>query len=447
MRFVPTVRLKVVVRWSEEEPMRCHTAQLDDGPPPSSRLRPRALTLVVGLAVLLVAIATPAGAGTVAADAENAVRPIVFPVAGAPHWSDTFGACRGTGCSRSHEGADILAPKLTELFAARDAVVSGLKTSATPDGSSGNYVILRDRDGWEYWYIHLNNDTPGTDDGANPPEWIVAPDITRGASVRAGQLVGFLGDSGNAESTAPHLHFEIHKPDGTIINPTRSLQAATTDPRRVSDAVADRYANFVRALSADFLGRTATSDEVASRVSQLQAGAPRDAMIGAYARSDEWIGHVVDGLYRSTLGRAPDASGRSHWISVLRNGATVADVGSMFYASDEYFTRAGSTNAAWVTDLYAEILGRQPDASGHAHWTGLADRGESRLTITAGFYGSIESRTKRVAGLYRDLLGRKPDASGHAYWAGVLANGRDIDLATFIAGGVEYETRAQRRFG
>ena len=94
--------------------------------------------------------------------------------------------------------------------------------------------MLRDSEGWEYWYIHINNDTPGTDDGANPAEFNLRPGVKVGTKVFAGEWIAYMGDSGDAESTAPHLHFELHRPDGVAISPFDSLQAAShggIDPR------------------------------------------------------------------------------------------------------------------------------------------------------------------------------------------------------------------------
>jgi len=85
---------------------------------------------------------------------------------------------------------------------------------------------LRDADGYQYNYIHLNNDTPGTDDGVGGYSNAFGPGIAQGARVTRGQVVGYVGDSGNAENIGPHLHFEIRLPDGTAIDPYQSLLLA-----------------------------------------------------------------------------------------------------------------------------------------------------------------------------------------------------------------------------
>ena len=97
---------------------------------------------------------------------------------------------------------------------------------ADNSGTAGNMLQLTGDDGWVYWYIHINNDTPGTDDGKNPAKWTLAPGINEGSTVKAGQFIAYMGDSGDAETTQPHLHFELHRRDDTAIDPYTSLRLA-----------------------------------------------------------------------------------------------------------------------------------------------------------------------------------------------------------------------------
>lgn len=196
-----------------------------------TRLGPRwrgAGTIAV---LVLASLAGPAGfgAGQAAGALESRLvygQPVeyllTFPVGGTDiYFADDdllgFGACRD-GCARRHEGVDILAPKMTPVYAAADATVTWLGTFCCS-------VFLQHDDGWRTWYIHLNNDTEGTDDGLG---WGIAEGIVPGARVVAGQLIGWVGDSGNAEDTTPHLHFELHAPGGIKVDPYPSLLAAHT---------------------------------------------------------------------------------------------------------------------------------------------------------------------------------------------------------------------------
>ncbi|HEX2154319.1 MAG TPA: M23 family metallopeptidase, partial [Acidimicrobiia bacterium] len=90
---------------------------------------------------------------------------IAFPIDG-PHSDnyDNFGDCR-SGCSRAHEGADIMADKLTPVVAAADGVVTsvrGIELDGTPVPGGSQWLVVQ-HDGWQTRYLHLNNDTAGTD--------------------------------------------------------------------------------------------------------------------------------------------------------------------------------------------------------------------------------------------------------------------------------------------
>lgn len=154
---------------------------------------------------------------------QGPLRPMTFPVIGKVSYADDFGAPRSGG-TRSHEGTDIMGSKMQPLVAAAAGTVTRL---TIPQPSYGYALVITDDEGWSYHYIHLNNDTPGTDDGQAALEHVFAAGLERGDRVNAGQLVAYLGDSGNAESTPPHVHFELRDPTGAPVNAYASLKAAT----------------------------------------------------------------------------------------------------------------------------------------------------------------------------------------------------------------------------
>ena len=151
------------------------------------------------------------------------VRQISFPVLGPVGFFNDWGACRDE-CTRLHVGTDVIGVRMQPLLAAVDGTVT--RIGYTNIGTHGVDITITGADGWYYNYFHVNNDSPGTDDGAAAREWEVSPLVTVGSRVRAGQVIAYMGDSGNAEGSVPHLHFEIREPDQTPVNPYPSLVAA-----------------------------------------------------------------------------------------------------------------------------------------------------------------------------------------------------------------------------
>lgn len=147
---------------------------------------------------------------------------LVLPVDGEHHFSDTFWAGRSHGF---HVGQDLMADKMTPVVAAASGVVRLVNWTSRPDMNPTRCcsLVIKHDDGWESWYIHLDNDTTGTDDGEG---WGIKRDIKPGIRVEAGQHIAWVGDSGNAENVAPQLHFELRDPSGTIVNPYSALVAA-----------------------------------------------------------------------------------------------------------------------------------------------------------------------------------------------------------------------------
>jgi hypothetical protein len=169
------------------------------------------LTLVV--ASTLVGISAPAHTTMNAQPpaAYNPPFPLVYPIDAPRQFADTFGTARDGG-ERLHQGGDLFAPKMAPVLATAAGRISAVDWSP----SAGFYIDITHNGGWRSRYLHLNNDTPGTDDGLG---FGIAEGIGVGTSVAAGQVIGYVGDSGNAESSSPHLHFELRTRDWTAVNP------------------------------------------------------------------------------------------------------------------------------------------------------------------------------------------------------------------------------------
>jgi len=136
----------------------------------------------------------------------------VFPVYGPHDFTDTFGAFRGDVPGNWHHGDDIFAPLGAPVLACADGTVF----SVGWNDAGGNRFWLRDGQGNEFYYAHLSAYSPAAKNGNR---------------VKAGEVVGFVGNTGDAEGTPYHLHFEVHPVaylslgyDGAV-DPTPYLQA------------------------------------------------------------------------------------------------------------------------------------------------------------------------------------------------------------------------------
>jgi murein DD-endopeptidase MepM/ murein hydrolase activator NlpD len=175
---------------------------------------------------------------------DGIVRPISFPVLGPVSYGNHWGNCRD-GCSRLHVGTDLTGVRMQPLLAAVDGTVTRVRHANV--GTAGAVLTITGSDGWRYNYFHLNDDTPGTHDGAASGQWRISPRVSLGGRVHAGQVIAYMGDSGNAAGVA-HLHFEMRLPDGRPTNPYPSLVAAQ---RRQACALPGSLAGDPTSLSPD----------------------------------------------------------------------------------------------------------------------------------------------------------------------------------------------------
>ena len=157
----------------------------------------------------LVAVSSVDDAAVALAPAQRLakVAPPNFPMEPSPRCDvlDNFGDPRSGG--RSHEGTDILATLGQEVY----AMVDGTLTAQTIDGASGSSLsgnmwklTAGDGTGTTYVYAHLSGFAPG---------------LAKGSLVHKGQLIGYVGDTGNPGAGNYHLHFEVHPNGGAAIDP------------------------------------------------------------------------------------------------------------------------------------------------------------------------------------------------------------------------------------
>ena len=125
-----------------------------------------------------------------------------FPVQGRCGFTDSWQAPRPGG--RLHEGVDIIGARGLAIYAVADGVISKMLTGGA---LSGNSIRLTIADGTYFFYAHLDGFAAG---------------LTVGQTVRAGQIIGYLGSTG---ATSNHLHFEVHPKGGAAVNPYPLVKA------------------------------------------------------------------------------------------------------------------------------------------------------------------------------------------------------------------------------
>ncbi len=135
-----------------------------------------------------------------------------FPVSGgaATDIGSRYGDSRDAG-RRRHEGLDIFARRGTPVLAAADGVVRSTRSNRL----GGKVIWLRDEYGQNQYYAHLDSQV-----------------VSRGQRVFAGDTIGFVGNTGNARTTPPHLHFGIYS--GGTYDPYPALQEVPTAPAAFS---------------------------------------------------------------------------------------------------------------------------------------------------------------------------------------------------------------------
>lgn len=214
------------------------------------------------------------------------------------------------------------------------------------------------------------------------------------------------------------------------------------------------------------IGNTATNSLFGGAgADTLLAGSGDDKLNGeTFEAGFDPVSAQVYRLYQAVLDRAPDQVGQLSWTNRINSGSTsLQQAAHNFVTSAEFQSTYGATsNAAFVTLLYDNVLDRAPDSGGFATWTAALNSGQmSRAEVVTGFSESAEFNRSTIAEamafsraglqadwaddvyrLYRATLDRAPDLGGLTTWTMSLAQGRNmLSVVEGFTGSAEFIAR------
>jgi murein DD-endopeptidase MepM/ murein hydrolase activator NlpD len=285
------------------------------------------------------------GGYTVTASTEPS---LAFPVSGRDGRAvkSFFGADRDAG-ARRHHGIDIFAPRGTPVLAAARGVVR----SISPNNLGGNVVWLSDYDrGQTLYYAHLDRHN-----------------VTAGQQVEIGDTLGFVGNTGNARTTAPHLHFGVYRRGQGPLDPYPFVYRSDARPPAI---VADTSEIGTLARSRAKAPLLASLDRQPPTLTTIEAGTPLqiDAALGSWFRvrlPDGTAGYVASRVVESThkaLRHATvssgtplrDRPGADASIIATAPGGALPVIGQF---ADYALVDAGEGRTAWVSVRPVETSG------------------------------------------------------------------------------------------
>lgn len=228
---------------------------------------------------------------------------LAFPVQGktSKQIDSYFGANRDGG-RRKHEGVDIFAPRGTPAIASSAGIITGVGTNSL----GGNVAFVTDNErNVRIYYAHLDR-------------W----NVTNGQRVSVGDTVGFVGNTGNARTTGPHLHYGIYDSGGGAVNPLPFIRLGR-GPARQSLLPASRLGDSIRVAAATTVVRLSPDGK-----SPVVRNLPKATALTTVGGTETWLRvELSDGLMGYVASQTIESVKRP-----LRN-LTLADTGTLLDAA------------------------------------------------------------------------------------------------------------------
>jgi uncharacterized protein YkwD len=203
------------------------------------------------------------------------------------------------------------------------------------------------------------------------------------------------------------------------------------------------------------IGRSAGANDLNYWLGVLGQGASRQDVVGAMMNSVEYRrfdgSQWLPGTYQTLLGRAPKDADFAYWLNVLGSGATHDQVIANIVSSAEFAAHAGGQSAGWVDLAYVDLLSRHAGPGDLNYWLGVLS-GTDRATAALQMMQSAEYQASAWRGwitqLYANLLGRNPGSTDLAYWMGVWqAGGTQAAVLTIFLNSPEYRAHSAQQTG
>lgn len=309
-------------------------------------------------------------------------------------------------------------------------------------------------DGWvRFLYQNLMRRTPSNSEVAG---WVQA--LNAGTKTRAGISQFFLLSTEKTIKAALNW-YTAFTPGGQSTPTSDSQEAIGWDLRQsrrteeqtlayILSSVGDYTAtqmegSWIRTLYQDLLGRPVLANELGYLLSLIENGTPQNTIASMLLNTDEYRKHLVNVLYQQYLGRPASANDQTSWANQLRTGTTNQfTMIRVILASDEYFAHAGGTNAAFINQVYLDLLSRSAPSGVINDWTAYANNGQNiRITLAQTITHANEFFQVQVTNLFLWYLRRytntPSDGTRLIPVGSVFAN---QDFATQLSQGVSPDT-------
>ena len=211
--------------------------------------------------------------------------------------------------------------------------------------------------------------------------------------------------------------------DVTVSVTDASNNTGTSVSAAVTSTTPDANTLFEEQVWQAFLGRPLDAVGLAYGTNLLNLGFSQAAVISTVESSQEYQLDLIDGLITSYLGRPATQADQTYGLAVLAANGTVEQLKADLLGSPEFYAKAGSTNAGWLSVVYQDVLGRSVDTQGSTDWNQALNAGVSRTTVALAIVSSPEAQQDLVASYFKDLTNAAAPSSNSDIYVNLLQQG------------------------